>query len=146
MAAAQSSSRRRKTCFVTIGATTGFQDLISAVLHPDFAAALVSQQYTHLLVQHGLDGTESFKSESENLSRNVGSSLSIDGFGVDPNGLDDYFALAKGAAAPGDIEGVVISHAGKYFLSTCLPETDMFRLRYDTGSDAARIVNHCRPE
>lgn len=103
------SSHPRKTCFVTIGATTGFQDLINAVMAADFISILEAQSYTHLIVQHGVDGAKHFAALNSALSK---PGISIAGFGVDPAGLDDYMLLAKGAGGTADVEGVVISHAG----------------------------------
>lgn len=97
---------------MTIGATTGFRDLISAVLHPDFAKALIAQHYTHLIVQYGVDGKEDFTLASQRLA-NFASKLQWTGFPVDPNGLQQYMELAKGSASDDDLEGVVISHAGE---------------------------------
>ncbi|GAM91020.1 hypothetical protein ANO11243_090670 [Dothideomycetidae sp. 11243] len=102
------SSHPRKTCFVTIGATTGFQDLINAVMAADFISILEAQSYTHLIVQHGVDGAKHFAALNSALSK---PGISIAGFGVDPAGLDDYMLLAKGAGGTADVEGVVISHA-----------------------------------
>lgn len=118
------AQRKRKTCFVTIGATTGFQTLMTAVMTPEFILALNKYKYSHLILQHGADGHERFKLAEEQTGRIMSTfpnsdsaaawrSIKITGFGMDPAGLDDYFKLAKGLASKDDAEGLVISHAGE---------------------------------
>ena len=43
----------KKQCFVTVGATASFNELISATLAQDFLAALEKSGYTDLRVQYG---------------------------------------------------------------------------------------------
>ncbi|KAF2151476.1 glycosyltransferase family 1 protein [Myriangium duriaei CBS 260.36] len=120
---APAEQRKRKTCFVTIGATTGFQTLMAAVMTPEFIMALAKHRYSHLILQHGADGHEQFKLAEETTGRIMSTftdsnaaaawnSINITGFGMDPAGLDSYFKLAKGLASKDDEEGLVISHAG----------------------------------
>lgn len=109
-----SGQGKQKTCFVTVGATASFTDLIRAVLAPDFCKALESQEYTHLLVQYGQDGKELFdKCLQQSLEVGDLSSLQIGGFALDPSGLRQYMIQAKGQhTKPPAAEGLVISHAG----------------------------------
>src|SRR5436305_11358994 len=53
---ASGSSKKSKTCFVTVGATAPFDKLIEAILEPKFLNALHDADYTELLVQHGYEG------------------------------------------------------------------------------------------
>lgn len=104
-----SSTSKKKTCFITIGSTTGFQSLIDASLSEAFLAALKSHSYTHLVIQHGVDGQSRFQTALKSTSHE---GLEIAGFGVDPEGLDPYLLLAAGRDKD-SVEGAVISHAGQ---------------------------------
>ncbi|KAK5685570.1 N-acetylglucosaminyldiphosphodolichol N-acetylglucosaminyltransferase catalytic subunit alg13 [Elasticomyces elasticus] len=97
-----------KTCFVTVGATASFHDLVKGVLVPSFLKALQSHNYTDLVVQYGVDGKQTFDS----AMKAAGSSgIQISGFELEKAGLGKYMRLAKGSGKEAQ-EGVVISHAG----------------------------------
>ena len=88
-----------KTCFVTVGGTATFPDLISGVLAAPFTKALQSHNYSELVVQYGAGGKEAFDAAAKGVS-----GISVSGFELDKAGLGKYLKQAK--------EGVVISHAG----------------------------------
>ncbi len=102
-----------KTCFVTIGATASFSVLIEAVLEPSFCSALEAQKYTHLLVQYGKDGQDLFNDCLRKIySAEKPTALQINGFDIDPTGLQLHCLRAKGHNIANSTPGVVISHAG----------------------------------
>ena len=102
----------RKVCFVTIGATASFGALIEAVLTQAFLETLENLEYTHLILQHGKDGLsilERFRKSGEHDSKTT-PKIQISGFDFNKQGLGQEMRAAKGEN--GDLEGVVISHAG----------------------------------
>jgi beta-1,4-N-acetylglucosaminyltransferase len=119
---ASGSSRKTKTCFVTVGATATFDALIKGVLEPKFLQALHKANFTDLQVQHGYEGQDNLFSR---LSRQPkvsefceSSHLKLTGFAFDKDGLDKYMRGAKGIASRGSgtdntTEGAVMSHAGQ---------------------------------
>ena len=107
-----SDQKLQKTCFVTIGATASFTDLIKAVLSQDFCNALEVEEYTHLLVQYGQDGRQLYDKCLSQLTTSEPTTLQISGFDLDPSGLTQHMLQAKGHRQPLATEGVVISHAG----------------------------------
>ena len=101
-----------KLCFVTIGATAGFDSLIRAVLSETFIHELEAQGYTDLLIQHGNDESGVYRKFQDALrvgSRKIGR-LNIRGFSFNVAGLGQEMRAAKGGMD--GKEGVVISHAG----------------------------------
>lgn len=107
-----SGQKLQKTCFVTIGATASFTELIRAVLSQDFCKALEIHEYTHLLIQYGQDGKQLYDQCLSQLNHSEPTTLQISGFDLDQSGLDDYMLQAKGHTNPLATEGTVISHAG----------------------------------
>lgn len=105
-------STPRKVCFVTIGATAGFDSLIRATLHPTFLTALSDHGYEDLRLQHGKDGRiilEEFE-KSQAMRSGTAPKISVSGFDFNKQGLGAEMRAAK--ATTGSLEGVVISHAG----------------------------------
>jgi beta-1,4-N-acetylglucosaminyltransferase len=108
-----------RTCFVTVGATASFINLVQAVLEQRFLKKLSSLGYSHLRVQYGKDG-ESTVAKSLGLERitseHLGNFCGIDivGFEFKPEGVTKDMARARGYAKP---EGVVISHGGRFAIS-----------------------------
>lgn len=98
-----------KTCFLTVGATAAFPELITAVLTPSVIQSLQSQNYTDLLVQYGDGGKELYEKAFAKVKN---SSLKVSGFDLDKAGLGKYMRQAKGGK--GDEAGCVIGHAGKF--------------------------------
>jgi beta-1,4-N-acetylglucosaminyltransferase len=98
---ASGSSKKSKTCFVTVGATAPFDELIKAILEPKFLKALHDADYTELLVQHGYEGQGNLfnrLSGQPNVSELCESSrLKVSGFAFDKDGLDKYLRGAKDA-------------------------------------------------
>ena len=109
----ESNARRiQKLCFVTVGATTGFDALILASLSLDFLAVLQQHRYTNLRLQYGLQGKpllDRFLAEHKSADGKI-NGIVIDGFDVDKRGLLPQFDEVKGRAD--DLPGIVISHAG----------------------------------
>ena len=102
-----------KFCFVTIGATAGFDSLIRAVLDKTFIHVLESYRYTDLVIQYGKDEGgvyKNFQDKSWETSQAT-SSVRVTGFGFKNVGLGQEMGAAKGGK--NGQEGVVISHAGK---------------------------------
>ena len=112
MAIAKAIEAPRKVCFVTIGATASFDALLEAVLTRTFFETLEKLGYTDLVLQYGKDGLsilESFRQSEEHVSIST-SKINISGFDFNKQGLGQEMRAAKGEN--GDLEGVVISHAG----------------------------------
>lgn len=103
---------KRKRCFVTIGATAGFNSLVRGVLQPAFLEALRNTGYTELRIQYGNEGTQIFEDkvtgEPESMKQKYG--IEITGFDFNKAGLGAEMKAAKGG--PDAHEGTVISHAG----------------------------------
>lgn len=107
------SSRPRKVCFVTIGATASFQALIRATISSSFCHSLEQNHYTDLIVQYGADGDGLFQSLLQAMAsseQRIG--VNVTGFGLDTNGLGQYMNLAKTGGDDSGVEGLVVSHAG----------------------------------
>lgn len=112
MAVVQAVEAPRKVCFVTIGATASFDELLEAVLSPTFLATLENIGYTDLVLQYGKDGLsvlDRFRESEKHVSKTT-SKINISGFDFNKQGLGQEMRAAKGE--DGDLEGVVISHAG----------------------------------
>lgn len=103
----------QKICFVTIGATASFDELLQAVLSNAFFQALEALEYTHLLLQYGKNG----KTLLEELDTSTAPGRKINRHGIEVNGFD-FNSKGLGQemwstkAAQDRAEGVVISHAG----------------------------------
>jgi beta-1,4-N-acetylglucosaminyltransferase len=115
MAASWSWAPDSKLCFVTTGATAPFTDLIAAALSPACLDALISDGFTHLLVQYGSakDVFTSSLSTAQSHLRQVKSGLIVDGIDFDSDGLVSQFTLVQQS------KGLVISHAGTSHLFSC---------------------------
>ena len=109
---ASGPSKKTKSCFVTVGATAPFDELIKAILEPKFLKALHDADYTELLVQHGYEDQGNLFNRligQSNVSEFCKSSkLKVSGFGFDKDGLGKYLRDAK------DGGGAVMSHAGQF--------------------------------
>jgi hypothetical protein len=115
MAASWSWAPDSKLCFVTTGATAPFTDLIAAALSPACLDALISDGFTHLLVQYGAakDVFTSSLSTAQSHLRQVKSGLIVDGIDFDSDGLVSQFTLVQRS------KGLVISHAGTSHPFSC---------------------------
>ena len=133
---ASAAAKPSKTCFVTIGATASFNALIEAVLHDKFLGALIADDYTELLLQHGKEGGEylDWFERDEDTGEIDYFGLKIHGFKYNKRGLGAEMLTTKGA--DGRQEGVVISHAGTAAL---LQESSFLELTLEY-----RIRNHTR--
>ena len=106
------SPRPEKLCFVTIGATAGFDALIAAALSPPFLQALTRAGYTNLLLQYGSGtGASIFNAFLAKHGDTETDRINVDGFGFKATGLAADMKAAVGGH--GKVEGVVISHAGQ---------------------------------
>jgi beta-1,4-N-acetylglucosaminyltransferase len=107
-----------KRCFVTIGATAPFDDLLRAVFRPSFLQALHDAHYTELRIQYGKEGQAVYEECTSGLLNIARQGLGIDisGFAFTTDGLAEEMLAAKGhpkAREKGEaVEGAVISHAG----------------------------------
>lgn len=113
--AIKSLPRRKKVCFVTIGATATFNSLIKAVLSQAFLQTLAETHYTDLVVQYGAERSifEAFVRERE-YDEAVACGIDVVGFEFSPDGLGEYMLRAKGGGERDEDVGVVVSHAGMY--------------------------------
>ena len=101
-----------KRCFVTIGATAGFNSLVQAALEPQFLRALRDAQYTKLRIQYGEEGEQIFNEKVGTSDSQIEDQYGIEvsGFDFNRSGLEGEMKAAKGSSAT--TEGTVISHAG----------------------------------
>ncbi|KAI4175784.1 MAG: hypothetical protein LQ343_001397 [Gyalolechia ehrenbergii] len=102
----------QKVCFVTIGATAAFDQLLKAVLTSQFLQALQALGYTSLRLQYGKNG-QKIVDESrivDDLGQVTKYGIKVSGFDFDTKGLGQEMWVTK--AAEERAEGVVISHAG----------------------------------
>ncbi|KAJ5990035.1 hypothetical protein N7499_010561 [Penicillium canescens] len=96
-----------KLCFVTVGATASFEKLIQQVLSPQFLETLAKRQYTHLLIQYGKGGSQTFEIFANGEQSHHG--LIIGGFDSKPS-IDRE--LMKTKKRDDQELGLIISHAG----------------------------------
>jgi beta-1,4-N-acetylglucosaminyltransferase len=104
-----------KVCFVTIGATASFDNLLKAVLERSFLEALYDAKYTDLIIQYGKEGGKAIydrfiSANGESVKQDTG--LEITGFDFNTNGLGQEMRKAKGDPTIDSKEGLVVSHAG----------------------------------
>lgn len=116
-----------KVCFVTVGATASFEELVRAALDPSFVTALEENGYSHLLVQYGKNAViyENFLKQYP-PERRPWRRINISGFSFHEHGLGGDFALAQADISKGRSGGLVISHAGMEHLSWPLNSTGVF--------------------
>ncbi len=148
MSATKNGKSPRKVCFVTIGATAGFDSLITASLSTPFLEALRAQSYTDLRLQHGKDG-RSILEEHNNISpASTGKQeLNISGFDFKKQGLGVEMKAAKGGSD--GVEGVVISHAGIPPIAvthSSLQAHEWNRLWLNTRRPSNHSPPHCRSQ
>lgn len=104
-----------KRCFVTVGATASFFDLVKEVLSEPFLTALLDQGYNDLRIQYGKGGQKLFEDHVRLLSDDIKSKITISSFEYDKNGLLPEMQAAKrdykSSPYPGFV-GCAVSHAG----------------------------------
>lgn len=112
-------ARRTKLCFVTIGATAGFNSLVREVLTAPFLAALAANNYTDLMVQHGRNAETLFTDWKavNGLAVEQTYGVYVTGFPYNLDGLGEELRAVKKDGSSRREEGVVISHAGMYAYS-----------------------------
>ena len=102
-----------KTCFVTVGATASFPQLVDACTRKSFIKGLKGQGFTQLLIQHGSRGKDLpslVNNDAISALEDFSLGVQIRGFDFNADGLVQEMRAAKGG--DGTLEGVVISHAG----------------------------------
>ncbi|KAI4244899.1 MAG: hypothetical protein L6R40_002805 [Gallowayella cf. fulva] len=102
----------QRVCFVTIGATAAFDQLLKAVLTSRFLQALHASGYTTLLLQYGKNGHGILNDFDAAVAAGKATKhgIEISGFDFNKLGLGQEMWSVK--AANDRTEGVVISHAG----------------------------------
>ncbi|KAJ5732577.1 hypothetical protein N7493_004058 [Penicillium malachiteum] len=102
-----------KLCLVTVGATAAFNTLISEVMDEPFFAKLRQTGFTHLIVQYGEDGKDTFHGflekhpEGDPALHGIG----VGGFSLTAD-MHPYFMMAKNRTARNQELGLVICHSG----------------------------------
>ncbi|KAF4181370.1 hypothetical protein CNMCM7927_000678 [Aspergillus lentulus] len=91
-----------KVCFVTVGATASFEELVRAALDPSFVTALEKNGYSHLLVQYGKNAAiyDNFLKQYP-PERRPWRRIDIGGFSFHEHGLGGEFALAQADISKG---------------------------------------------
>lgn len=102
----------QRVCFVTIGATAAFDQLLHAVLTSQFLQTLQASGYTKLLLQYGSAGHSILKAFEAKVVSGEAENHGIDISGFDFNKLGLGQEMSSVKAAEDRAEGVVISHAG----------------------------------
>ena len=102
------SMRLKRVAFVTVGATAPFEELIKAVLEPEFLQALQGKEYTALVCQTGT----SINIFDELKPKDGEFGLKYVGFQFNKKGLGDEMRQVK-AREDNSMEGVVITAAGE---------------------------------
>jgi beta-1,4-N-acetylglucosaminyltransferase len=106
-------SLKEKGCFVTVGATAAFDDLVAAALSPELLSTLTQAGYTRLAIQFGKTGAPFFVSCLSNAKRDFGGEipgdLEVEGFEFN---LGDFQEVMKSIVC-GPNGGLLIAHAGK---------------------------------
>lgn len=129
-------AQAQKVCFVTIGATAAFDDLIMTVLTKDVLETLNGLHYTNLRIQYGEEGKAIFERFFEARGAQVKEQLGIDisGFDFRKDGLREEMLAARKS------EGLVISHAGKTSISNFITlNLDILSLGSGSILDALRV-------
>ena len=96
-----------RQCFVTVGATADFKELLAAAVSPEILQSLADKDFTHLTLQVG--DLYSYFMETKPTDTK---GLNLQYFAFNANGLREEMSNCK---AKKDVshEGLVISHAGK---------------------------------
>jgi len=102
---------KNRHCFVTVGATAGFRQLIEKVADPTFLAALEAMGFGSLAVQCGPDHAW-FKAKLAELHNSDKHGITVTSFAL-TNDMRDHMLLTRGVRGQ-QLPGAVISHAGKY--------------------------------
>ena len=129
-----SNIKTKKVCFVTIGATAGFNALIQATLSAAFLEALKASGYTDLRLQYGKDGEKFLKTYQASIEGDAG--IKVSGFDFNKEGLGWEMRACKGE--DGETEGVVISHAGTLHIRSLNPQLKLILL-LGSGSILASV-------
>ncbi|KAI9661331.1 MAG: N-acetylglucosaminyldiphosphodolichol N-acetylglucosaminyltransferase catalytic subunit alg13 [Alyxoria varia] len=107
--------RGSKLCFVTVGATAEFPELLNAVLQQKFLDRILQNGYTDLLVQFGVLKNGSVLDQliaPDESGKRVIDGLHVAGFNSKPDGLQEEMMAVAGKTRGFDREGCIISHAG----------------------------------
>lgn len=103
-----------KHCFVTVGATASFTQLLNHVATDDFIQALQQHNYTHLTIQYGPDlayVAEFIDRHKTDTARN--GAIEVNGFDFKTEGLSQDMSMAKPCPSENRVGGMILTHAGK---------------------------------
>ncbi|CAL5874492.1 uncharacterized protein PFLUO_LOCUS8788 [Penicillium psychrofluorescens] len=102
-----------KHCFVTVGATASFTQLLNHVATDDFIQALQQHNYTHLTIQYGPDlayVAEFIDRHKTDTARN--GAIEVNGFDFKTEGLSQDMSMAKPCPSENRVGGMILTHAG----------------------------------
>ena len=111
MKQSKDGQKLRKECFVTVGATATFEQLIQAALSREVFAKLKEKGFTHVNYQYGESFTLFHEVKPEDTL-----AIEVGAFGFKKEGLKEDIKKCKRVAGQSE-EGLVISHAGEPFSS-----------------------------
>jgi beta-1,4-N-acetylglucosaminyltransferase len=109
LAEAMNPSQKRplhKECFVTIGATAGFEDLLLAAISNEVSEILTQLSFTDLTVQCG-----TMNDYFSKIKPTDNKGLRINNFGFKAQGLENEMRRCQPRKGVSE-EGLVICHAG----------------------------------
>ena len=123
-------SQTSKGCFVTVGATASFDNLVSAVLTAKFLSSLQNSGYTSLVIQYGKSGANFYSSCLRKAEKEFGGKvpLTVEGFDFKTGDFREYIE----SVVCGQNGGLLIAHAGK-LISTSKSHLIIFRHRFFDG-------------
>jgi beta-1,4-N-acetylglucosaminyltransferase len=110
-------SQASKGCFVTVGATAPFNELVVAALSPKFLSALQAAGYTRLVIQYGQakSSKKAYLTSLKRVETELGElPLHVQGF---PLELVDFRETIKDVVCTPN-SGLLIAHAGESVLGT----------------------------
>lgn len=112
----------QKTIFVTVGATASFDALIRATLDPSFLRTLADNGYTQLIIQFGTGGAKLFRTLCKEAQSQGPYGLTVEGFDLTDDMMGEMRVVQKSTKGGRErVEGVVLCHAGIYYLSNYKP-------------------------
>lgn len=109
-------STPERTCLVTVGATVGFKALTDTVLDPAFWTFLSSKSFTALRVQCGPDvdwASARVSARQDEFPKG----FSVEVFETRKNLMMEEMALCKAGGEGARVAGIIIAHAGRFFVS-----------------------------
>jgi hypothetical protein len=120
---AGSSDRKTKMCFVTVGATAAFDELIEELVSERCLKVLVDLGYTWVTIQCGYSGAQLAEDCFKNLFPSSNGlepdHISVAAFNFTDGPMTNLMRYVK--AGPDRDEGMIITHAGEYLQSCSIP-------------------------